>query len=121
MVPELRVGGVLVATGSAVPLGSTQAVTATVETPFSIRDARVVWQTTPKRLTVGRVLCLPHVAGGDLREGAAAAPRAARDYRAAGLAEESSTVRGESLYIIGDLLLQPDRGIRAAWAQRWRG
>jgi YD repeat-containing protein len=101
MVPELRVGGVLVATGSPPPLGSTQTVSTTVATPYFIGDTRVVWPTRSNRLTVGAFYAFPMSVEGISEEALRRHHGLLETYSAAGLAEESEPVRGESLYLIG--------------------
>ncbi len=101
MVPELRIGGELIATGEPAPLGSSQTMSVTVRTPYSIDEEPVIWQGRPKRLTVGAFYAFSLSLEGVSEDALQRHYDLLEDYRAAGLADESEPVRGESLYLIG--------------------
>ena len=101
MVPELRIGGALVATGSPVSLGSGQPLTMTVSVPYDIAGVPVVWPFRPRQLFVGAFYAIPMSLEGVSEEALRRHQALLQDTRAAGLAEDSEPVRGESLYVLG--------------------
>jgi hypothetical protein len=101
MVPELRIGGALVATGSSVSLGSGQPLTMTVSVPYDIAGVPVVWPFRPRQLFVGAFYVVPISLEGISEEALRRHQALLQDARAAGLAEDSEPVRGESLYVLG--------------------
>jgi len=101
MVPELRIGGTLAATGDPAALGSTQEASLSVITPYSIGDNPVVWQARSKQLQVGAVYAYPLSLEGMSEEALNRHNNLVGDYRTAGSAEDSAPVLGESLYLIG--------------------
>ena len=97
MKPELRVGGELVATGDPLSLGSWEPITVTIVTPIGDWTARYA----PQWLRAGEWYAFPMMLQTVSPEALRRHHKALVESRAAGLADDSEPVLGQSLYNIG--------------------
>jgi RHS repeat-associated protein len=97
MKPELRVGGELVGTGDSLSLGSWEPITVTIVTPIGDWAPRYA----PQWLQAGEWYALPIMLQTVSPEALRRHHKALVESRAAGLADDSEPVLGQSLYNIG--------------------